>query len=411
MAYVSPFSYDNYLTYKIEKDDTLESVAAKLDIEVYQLRSYHNAVCPLDDCIGSVFPSHLEFLILQSEEEKRKKELHREKIRFSTKDFKLPFLPARLNKKYLAMYTIENGSEKHSLKEEINVKWLATDSNNYSFIEIDRKALYVNDNYSKSTADELAEKTAIIFYPLQIVVDSDGSWIDIYNCDAIRNRWYKTKEKILKEFTGEAVLERLKAFEDKLEHDDIITESFSNDWFLRIFFNGLNIEYKQALTFQNSIKFPFSQKFREVEFIVEQTILPAVDQYNLVNITQKGLLSDSRSKDDFENGLLSPYSISEDVKPEKTEGTFEAYYFLDPNTNTIENLFLECEIKLNISHKVIIEISNLNEDKKLILATGNDLYLSEERRPQKASQGIAWLIISIIIIVALTAYGVAKFYF
>jgi len=411
MFYLKPFSYASFLTYKIEKGDTLESVAAKLDIEVYELKSFHNTYCPLDDFIRDVFPSHLEFLILESEEEKTAKEAYREKIHFSNKDFKLPFLPAYLNNKYLAKYTIQNGNEKHTIKEEINVKWLATDSNNYYFLEIDRKALYVDDNYSKNTADELAEKTAVIFYPLQIVVDSDGDYVDIYNFNEIRDRWYTIRENILKEFNGEAVKERLKIFEDRLKHDEIISKSFNNDWFLRAFFNGLNIEYKETLTFQNKIKFPVSQKVGEVQFLVQQTILPAVDQYNLVNITQKGFLSDIRSKDDFENGLPFSYYVSETDESEKVQGTFEAYYFLDPNTNTTESLFMECEIKLDIPQKVTIEISNLDEIGKLILDTGINLYLSDETKSQKADKEIKWMIIAIIIIVALAVFGIVKFYF
>ncbi len=411
MTYVVPFSYNDYFTYEIEVGDTLESVAAKLDIEVYQLRSYHNTYCPLEDCIGRSFPNHLKLLILQSEEEKQAQEAYREKIHFSTKDFKLPFLPAHLDKNYLAMYIIEKGNERHSIKEEINVKWLATDSNEYSLIEIDRKALYINDNYSKSPSDELAEKTASIFYPLEIVVDSDGKWIDIYNFDAVRNRWYNLKNEILSDFNGNAVKERLKAFENKLEHDDIIRESFSNDWFLRAFFNGLNIEYKEALKFQNTISFPVSHKLRDVKFIVEQTILPAVDQYNLVNITQKGLLSDNRSKDDFENGLPFSHYISETVESEKLQGTFEAHYFLDPNTNTVESLFLECAIELDVPQKITIIISNLDEQGKLILDTGNELYISVDRKPQETEQEIKWMLIAIIVIVALLVYGIVKFYF
>jgi len=412
MSYIKPFSYNDFLTYKIQDGDTPESVAEKLDIDLYTLRSYHNRYCEsVEDCIGSNFPNHLEYLIIQSEEEKKEKEAYREKIHFSTKDFRLPFLPARLDKKYLAMYEIESGSEKHSVKEELSVKWLATDTNNYSLIEIDRKAIYINDNYSKNVSEELAEKTAAIFYPLQTVVDPDGKWVGIYNFDAIRDRWYKIKRNILEEFNGKAVVERLKAFENKLEHSDIITESFSYDWFLRAFFNGINVEYKEELTFQNIIRFPVSQKIGEAKFLVEQKILPAVDKYNLVNITQKGLLSDNRSKNDFENGFPFSQYDSEVTDSEKVQGTFEAYYFLDPNTNTIESLFLECEIKLNVPQKVTITISNLDEQGKLTLATGNDLYISEESKSQKGEHGLLWVLIVIVVILILAIYGVIKFYF
>ncbi|AXB56059.1 hypothetical protein [Flavobacterium fluviale] len=397
MPYIKPFSYDDFLTYKIQEGDTPESVAEKLDIDLYALRSYHNRYCEsVEDCIGPTFPRYLKFLIIQSQEEKEKIDAHREPIQFSTQNFKLPFLPSHLNKRYLAMYDIEKGSEKNSIKEEINVKWLATDKNGYSLIEIDRKALFVNENYEKSMADELAEKTAKVFYPIKVIVDSNGKCIDINNFDEIRERWNDVKKEVLKEFEGEVVEERLKAFELKLCDNDIIRESFLNDWFLRAFFNGLNVEYKESLTINNVIGFPISKKIGEVKFEVEQTIMPKVDQYNLVNITQKGVLVDERSKDDFENNLLFPYDSLEENKSEQLEAIYEAYYFLNPNTNTVESLFLECEIKLDIPQKIAITISGLEETGKLILDGKIKLHVPMQKKEPSLFREFFWIIVLIV---------------
>lgn len=408
MLYIPPFSYNNYLTYKIKKDDTPESVAQELGMTLYELWSYHNRYCPLKDCIGPVFPGHLKFLILQSQEEKQEIEKHREPIQFSTKEFKLPFLPSRLNKKYLAMYTIENGSEKTTIKEEITVKWLTTDLNGYSLIEINRTALYVNDDESKSISDELAEKTAKIFYPLKVVVNSNGKCVDIYNCNEIRERWDRVKKEVLKEFQGEAVEERLKAYEFKLRDNDIISESFMKDWFLRAFFNGLNIEYLETLTIEKIVEFPISQKIGELQFRVQQTIFPTVDQYNLVNITQKGFLTDNRSKDDFENNLLFPYDSLNEKQCEKVEGTYEAYYFLDPNKNTIDSLFLQCEIKLDIPQKITITISDLEDTGKLILDGKINLYVPAQKKEPSLLREFFWAIVVIIVLLAAVVWVFVK---
>lgn len=410
MLYIPDFSYDDYTTYKIKGEDTLESVAYELGINLYELRYYHNRYCPLEDCIGPVFPPHLKFLIIQSDEEKKIKEEYRAPIRFSTKDFKLPFRPEQLNKNYLAMYTIVNGNETHTIKEEINVKWLAIDPNGYSFFDVDRKTLYVDDKEQKSMADELAEKTAQIFYPLEVVANSNGKCVALYNFETIRERWQKIKKEVLKEFKGAAVEERLKAFELKLTDNEVISNSFLNDWLLRAFFNGLNIEYKENLTIENSIKFPVSQKMGELKFLVQQTILPTVDQYNLVNITQKGTLDDSRSKEDFENNLLFSNNDAVENKAEKLEATYEAHYFLDPNTNTVNSLFLECDIKLDIPYKVTIVVSPLKEKGKLVIDSGISLYIPTEIKP-KPDREVFWMIVSIIVILTIAIYGFYKFYF
>lgn len=406
--YIPPFSYDNYLTYKIKDGDIPQSVANQLGIDLYLMRSYHNRYCPLEDCIGPVFPRHLKFVIIQSEEDKKIKEAYREPIHFSSPDFKLPFRPNQLNKNYLAEYTVFNGNEMYSIKEEIHVKWLATD-NDYSCIQIDRKALYINNNEKKSMADELAEITAKVFYPLKLVVNSDGKFVDIYNFDDIRNRWQKVKKEVLKEFRGVAVEERLKVFESKLDDNIVILKSFLNDWFLRAFFNGLNIEYKQTLTVENTIRFPISKKIGEVEFLVKQTILPTVDQYNLVNVTQTGTLSDSRSKDDFENNLLFPYTNTEEKEVQKLEGNFEAYYFLNPNTNVVDSLYLECEIKLDIPQKIAIAISSFKDQGKLMIDSGISLYVPAEKKKQDLE--LFWMKVTVIVVIIVGVYGVYKFYF
>lgn len=401
MTYIKPFSYDDFLTYKIQSGDTPESVAEKLDTDLYDLRSYHNRYCEsIEDCIGPSFPRHLKFIILQSQEEKEKIEAHRESIHFSTQNFKLPFRPSHLNKRYLAMYDIEKGSEKNSIKEEIDVKWLATDKNGYSFIEIDRKALFVNENHEKSVADELAEITARVFYPLEVVVDSNGKCIDLYNFDKIRERWNQVKKEVLKEFGGKVIEERLKEFEVKLNNDDLIRKSFLNDWFLSTFFNGLNIEYKETLSIKNTVQFPFSKKIGELDFEVEQTIMSTVDQYNLVNVTQKGILVDNRSKEDFENNLIFPYNTLEEKESEKLEGTFEAYYFLNPNKNTVESLFLQCEIKLDIPQKITVTISDFVDEGKLVIKSNIQLHLPIQKKEPSLFRQFFWVVILIIIMLS-----------
>lgn len=384
MSYIPDFSYEDHFVYKIKKGDTLKKVAEELGADSSSLRSFHNMRCPLDDLIEADFKPHLEFLIIESEEAKLKREAHREKVHF-TNNFKLPFTPDGLNTNYLAMYTIENGNDRHTVKEEINVKFIKKDKYNFSLIEINRiSQVYVDGKEADTMADELAEKTAEVFYPLQVVIDTKGELVAIYNFEDIRNRWQKVKRKVLKDFQGEILHEALLRFEDKLQNNEIIFDSLSKDWFLKVFFNNLNIEYTQNLVTQQVIEFPISQKTGNVSFTVEQTILPTVDAYNLINITQTGLLSDVRSKNDFENDLLFPEDDLGENNDEKAEGTYMAHYFLDPNTNVLESVYLECEIKLDIPQKLTIVISNIEGNAKLNLSS-NISFLDEDIKEKKSS--------------------------
>lgn len=372
-------------TYEIQKSDTPQSVADLLEISLNELRHYHNFSCIEDsDVVNAHFPSHLKYLLLKPKKLKANGEPEDEpleKVRFSTKTYQLPFKPSGTNR-YLGAYTIENGQKKHSIKEEVSVKWLATDINNYSFFEVDRiSKIYIDQNESDSITDSIAEKTASVFYPLQIVVNQKGKWIDIHNYDAIIERWEKRKPKILDEYQGKDIEECLDRFGEKIENKNAILESFNYNWFLRSVFNGINIEYKDDLILTNNVYFPICDATGDVQFCVEQEIKPSLDKYDLVSITQKGFLSDSRAKQDFENDTDFPYDTLLEENPEKAEGIYNAYYFLNPNTYTVESLFLECSIDLDIPKKMTVTISNLDEKENLKPKPKLSFYAGEGKNP------------------------------
>lgn len=356
-------------TYEIQKNDTPQAVADSLEILLDELRHYHNFNCIEDaDVINAHFPGHLKYILLKPVKLKANGEIEDEpleNVRFSTKTYQLPFRPSGTNR-YLGVYTIENGQKKHSIKEEINVKWLATDVNRYSFFEITRiSKIYIDENESNSIADKIAEKMASVFYPIQIVVNQKGKWIDIHNYDAMTERWEKGKPKILKEYKGKQMEECVNRFEEKIENKNAILESFNSNWFLRSLFNGINIEYKDNLIRTKNTYFPICDATGDVQFCIEQEIKPSLDKYNLISVTQKGVLSDSRSKQDFQNDTDFPYDTLLEENPEKAKGIYNAYYFLNPNTYTVESLFLECSIDLDVPKKITVTISNLDEKDNL----------------------------------------------
>ncbi|WP_264552104.1 hypothetical protein [Flavobacterium sp. N2038] len=380
-------------TYKIQDGDTPQSVANKLEIELDDLRRYHNFNCKEDrDVINAYLPNHLKFILLKPVKFKANGELQDEPleyIRFSTKSYQLPFNPSGKNS-YLGVYTIENGDIKQSVKEEISVKWLATDVNKYSFFEINRiSKVYIDEKEADTIADEIAEKTSSVFYPLQIVVNEKGKWIDIHNYDAIEDRWYKTKPKILEEYKGEEIEECLARFEQRIEDKDAFLELFNFNWFLRAFFNGLNIEYKDQLVLEKNIYFPINNTLGETRFSVQQEILPTLDKYNLVNITQKGILSDPRTKLDFENDTDFPYDTLLEDNPERAQGQYNSCYFLNPRTYLVECLFLECSIDLAIPVRTTITISNLEDKEDLKPKPRVSLYAGETEKPERFLDTVA----------------------
>ncbi|MEO8239223.1 MAG: peptidoglycan-binding protein LysM [Flavobacterium sp.] len=380
-------------TYKIEKGDTLDSVALKLGKDRDELRRYHNMHCiPDADVIPDDFPRHLEFLVLKPvklQANGEPEELPKQPVIFSSKEYELPFAPANLHNKYLGMYVIENGDEKHTIKEEIGVKWLATDKNGYSFFEIKKLSkVYINDYEADLIADQLAEKIGHVFYPLTVIVNKKGKWIDIHNYDQIQERWEKIKTEILQEYEGELIEECLAIYDLQIANKSAIINALSSDWFIRAFFNGINIEYKEDLVFENQVNFPISRKTSYVKFQVEQKIEPYLDAYNLITVTQKGILADTRTKEDFEGDADFPYDTLLNENPEKAEGTYRAVYYLNPANYCVESLFLECTIALSVPQKVTVQISNLADTREIRPRSAVNLFVKEEKKEESLFKGV-----------------------
>jgi hypothetical protein len=75
-------------------------------------------------------------------------------------------------------------------------------------------------------------------------------------------------------------------------------------------------------------------------------------------MAQDGELSDPRAKADFENESRLPFYGLDNTVPKAT-GSYRSKYLLNPKNNTIDTLFLECDIALDIPKKVTIVISLL----------------------------------------------------
>ncbi|MBF7092006.1 hypothetical protein IUY40_10695 [Flavobacterium sp. ALJ2] len=148
---------ESFLTYKIKKGDTLQSVAKELEVEPRALRAYHNMHCRIPDLIEADFKYHLEYLILAPE----KKEISEEeriqnKVIFNDGAFAITLNYAHINNTYGVLYTIENGEKTHTLKQEINVKWKAKSDNGYCFFEVKRIGnIYINDTEANTMAQEI----------------------------------------------------------------------------------------------------------------------------------------------------------------------------------------------------------------------------------------------------------------
>ncbi|MEL1255881.1 LysM peptidoglycan-binding domain-containing protein [Flavobacterium sp. DGU38] len=344
--------HGRHRTYKVKKGDTLESVSLDLGIAASELRRYHNMYCEIPDLIEADFKRHLEFLILAPEKseisktdiiDKRPQEV------ILGKNYRLPFTPEQVDQSYNVKYTYEREDEIDVTEIKINVKWIAADINKYHLFEINRASdIYINGKIPDTMMDGLAAKTAEVLYPLKIVVDEFGKWIDIYNHAEIESRWGKIKSEILDYYEGEVVEKYIEHLERTLESSERVLSSLRSDYFLRSFFNGIHVGYTADYEFEKDLSFPL-QKETESVFRVQHKMAPNLDDAEYIRIEQRGNYTDSGF------GFLYGHA--------HLKVNYNAAYFINSDTYTIEKMNLECNIEKAQPIKTMIEIELLKMKK------------------------------------------------
>ena len=372
-------SYDKYRTYKIRKGDTLQSVAIELDIDARELRRYHNMRCNIPDLIEADFKSHLELLILAPEKNEVTEDsvdTPRKKVIFGSQAFTIPFYPVNISTKYKAKYILQKGDQIKSLQYEVSVKWLSADINGICFFEIDRLSkVLIDGKAAENKVDILAEMAASILYPMQVVVDQSGNWIDIFNYKAIKERWEDEKINILDYYVGKHVLKYIDAIEYTLRDEESLMKSLSEDWFLKVFFNGVHTCYGSNLVIEKDTRFSIIPKTAIVNTDIQQRIEEYLDESNLIVIKQKGEFTDEDLKEKF-------------LIDDEIAGYYNAEYSLNPNHYSIEKITLECTLNLDSPKKVNIEISNLNDRKEVIVASRQSIFIAEEEKKGSFLKGL-----------------------
>jgi hypothetical protein len=383
MPYIPEPSYKDYLTYEIKKGDTLLSVAKELGIDPYLLRTYHNRFCPLTDLIEADFPYELEYLILAPEETEisdNEREKQRKKVVFHDGLHKISLNDSQVSNSYGVLYTIENGSETHTIKQQLNVRWKAKNENGYYFFEVTRIGkVYINDTAADTMAEDIAEKASAALYPLLVVVDQNGKWVYINNFNQIEERWHEAKKQIQKYYKGDHVEKYLSIYDRNLEDSDTLYISLSKDWFLNAFFNGIHTQYPPSLSIQKEIDFPLIAKTENIKYLVNQKLDDRLDVDNFLVVEINGKLHDDRTKTDFENELNLPVKEYSD---QHADGSYRAKYFLNPQDYIPESIFISCNLELDVPQKYSVSIANLNERKEINATQKQELFI-EETKPQK----------------------------
>lgn len=342
------FSKQKYSLYEIQKGDTLESIAEKLNIDFDDLRQFHNRWSLIEDCVAGELRSHLKFLKINNQQQEKEEKITDKKskpISFVSQEVILPFRPFELNHSYSVKYTIEKGDVLQTIEQNFSLKRLKpdTDQTEYHFIQIDKISdLLIDGKPVDKKVYKMAEKAAALLYPLRVVVDEYGKWVELNSYYKIKDRWEKQKEEIKESFDGIAFETLTTNIEDIIQDDQTLIEDMAGNWFLRAFFNGIHTAYTRKFEIEKTLYFPAIAGIEDVAFLITQKVDPYINESNLIEVTQIG-----------------------ELENEYVEGIYNAKYLLNPNNYIIQELDLECDFT-EMNQNIKVEVKNLDENKIII---------------------------------------------
>lgn len=344
--------------YRVQRGDTLESIARSFGISVFELRDFHNSHCELSQLLGAQLTSSIKEILYRTKEDTIQKDFSELKNKES---FELVLNPDTAVETYGVQVSFFENENENSLKYHLRLRWIQR-----NLVKIQREQLYINNEEPSTMADELATAVSSVLYPLELKVNSTGELTDINNHPEIIQRWKDALPKLREYYKGEETEKYIRKNEPILSNPDLLFRTLANDWFLQAFFNGLYRNYDLKKEMEIPRTFPVLPFLNPVEYRVIQKISTLEeDQEKLIQITMEGKTSDPRSIFDFENKAYFPIRNPDEPEIPPAQGAYKAKYFLNPDHYTLDGLYLECTLELEKTKKVYVTSSRIKKQPQL----------------------------------------------
>ncbi len=253
--------------------------------------------------------------------------------------------------------------------EEQNLTYETKIERHYSFEDtawhflIDKKELRINHQVPNLAADELAEKCWKIFYPLEILVDSNWKEKTIGNEEEIAERWEVLKKELDEQYIDEVSAWYISEFDKNVRNPILLKTIIDQDIFLSFYFSPLYRKYKPFVFSADEIVFiPIVPKTKSIQYNITQAVSEFYTTYNSINIKQKGMANDERSGEEI--AMRRNFSFKQEGEAiELAYGEYTAEYDLDKETKNIQSIIGDCTLQLphDESRSIHIEAYYLRE--------------------------------------------------
>ncbi|PDS23030.1 hypothetical protein [Flavobacterium branchiophilum] len=340
-----------FVKHPIKENDTIESVAQHFGITTNYLQLVHNLNVDVYDKIKNIsgfFPSHLKEIFI--DENTYQSFIERENEKRPKNNPILEYKTIKEKTIYNVFYTFSDGEEQTNISFQTSIKGLENSPKINGYItEIDRISItLLNNEEPELVIDELALATAKVIYPLQIILNYRGKFVDIKNYEEIVKRWEIVKENIRDNFESEQTENYIISTEATLQSKETLLASLKKDWFLNTYFAEIYINYYSKYKINSKIHFPVITDFEDFEYTIVQEMNKYADDESQLTISQTGTINNETNKN------------NEDLIP--INGAFESKYLLDPVDKSLKKLTLQCTLDYITPKKLSIII---NEKQKV----------------------------------------------
>ncbi|MDH2208698.1 MULTISPECIES: hypothetical protein [Empedobacter] len=311
-------STTEFYIHKIQKNDTLLSVAKRLQIHPVDLKFFHNERCEISERIVFDHLRGINFLFvpisINSNSSRNREKANERPNQFFGQSF--------YKNEYQITEIINDNHQKQNLIS-YNITLNFKEIEHKNIVEFNRKEFRRNGEIPDEKLYHLAQKTQQSIFPFRFVINEKGKFISVFEPEKLIKNFHKNRKEIEADFIGDLTEKYLDAFEYNLTNKDYLLNQFTSSLLFQVLF--MNREVFQT---ENN----FLKKFYLVpnSFAVNcecnvsyyhfendvSTIINAktINNYDLENILN-GIKSDEEDKtSSFYTELFFEYKTDKKVK-------------------------------------------------------------------------------------------------
>lgn len=223
------------IKHKIQKKDTLDSIAEKYKITINELKDFHNQHCGITQKIIDVLPAHLEFVFLESKVEESK-----EKVSEKFTERQLKYRCEQNVFTYINKVPVSNATTKRDYLVELKI----LEEKLFVKVKLLDNILEVNPNTYAEAANIIAQLDVIKCNDVILQVnETDGSILRIVNHSEIIKGWEKKRAEFeqnsvtLDSQAKKEVKNFINLIDDQILNEENLIDDYKGKMFFDIYFN------------------------------------------------------------------------------------------------------------------------------------------------------------------------------